>query len=252
MTNDNRLQLDERFEKCLVNKAFDIEALPTQRELLYTLTSGSSLIQIFRTMLTYIDADIQRLKSTATMTSNQCTQRYARETLCPICTTNASTNRIDESHDMNDPLCPSACRYVIKTCFNQSSNPYLAVVSIAKGYSAVIKEIERATNELKVIRVAECPRTRPVYFYSLSSGFRNCTSTSTIWSSTLRTVGTRIRSSRRRVHIRTPNHSVPYVHCHRSQANDATSFRTGIDRYISYSVNYNHPSILSLQDFLSR
>ena len=174
MTNGNRLQLDEKFEKCLVNKAFDIEALPTQRELLYTLTSGSSLIQIFRTMLTYIDADIQRLKSTATMTSNQCTQRYARETLCPICTTNASTNRIDESHDMNDPLCPNACRYVIKTCFNHSSNPYLALGSIAKGYSAVIKEIERATNELKVSRVAiaECERTRLSPFIACRATFQ--------------------------------------------------------------------------------
>ncbi len=149
MMNDNQILLDDKFQKCLVNKAFVIEALPTQRELLYILTSGSSLIQIFRTMLIYIDADIQRLKSTATMNSNQCIQRYARETLCPICvSTSSSFNQIN--NDVNEPLCENDCRYLTKTCFNQTNNPYVAFASIAKGYSAIIKDIEQAIIELKV------------------------------------------------------------------------------------------------------
>jgi len=151
MLNNNHILLDDKFEKCLVNKAFDIEALPTQRELLYILTSGSSLIQIFRTMLIYIDADIQRLKSTATMNSNQCIQRYARETLCPICVSTPSSSSFNQiNNDVNEPLCENDCRYVTKTCFNQTTNPYVAFASIAKGYSAIIKDIEQAIIELKV------------------------------------------------------------------------------------------------------
>jgi hypothetical protein len=147
MTYNNHLLLDEKFQKCLVNKAFDIEALPTQRELLYTLTSGSSLIRILSTMLTYIDADIQQLKKTATMNSNQCTQRYAREALCPIC---VSSSSFLNKNDVNEPLCEKDCRYVIKTCFNQTNTPYISFISIAKGYSSIIKEIEQAAIELKV------------------------------------------------------------------------------------------------------
>jgi Golgi nucleoside diphosphatase len=100
-------------------------------------------------MLIYIDADIQRLKSTATMNSNQCIQRYARETLCPICvSTSSSFNQIN--NDVNEPLCENDCRYLTKTCFNQTNNPYVAFASIAKGYSAIIKDIEQAIIELKV------------------------------------------------------------------------------------------------------
>jgi len=150
MLYDNHLILDEKFEKCLVNKAFDIEALPTQRELLYILTSGSSLFHIFRTMLIYIDADIQRLITTATMNSDQCLQLYARETLCPICiNTLSSFNRIS-NNDISELLCENDCQYVIKTCFNQTNNPYKAFASISKGYSNIVKEIEHAVIELKV------------------------------------------------------------------------------------------------------
>jgi hypothetical protein len=55
MITNNHLLLDNEFHKCLINKAFAIEALPAQRELLYILTSGSSLIQILHTMMIYID-----------------------------------------------------------------------------------------------------------------------------------------------------------------------------------------------------
>jgi hypothetical protein len=151
MTYDDRTSLDENFQKCLVNKAFDIEALPTQRELLYTLTSGSSLIQILRTMLMYIDADIQRLTTTSMPTTNQCTQRYARETLCPICASHSTTTDVTKKNiSTNESLCPTACRYILRTCFNQTSNPYVAFASIAKGYSSVTKDIEQAAKELKV------------------------------------------------------------------------------------------------------
>jgi hypothetical protein len=150
MLNNNQISLDEKFEKCLVNKALDIEALPSQRELLYILTSGSSLMQIFRSMLIYIDADIQRLKTAATIiNSNQCLQHYARETLCPICISSSSSNQRNDN-DITEPLCENDCQYVIKTCFNETNNPYVAFASIAKGYSAIIKEIEQAVIELKV------------------------------------------------------------------------------------------------------
>ncbi len=148
--SDNNLLLDDKFQKCLINKAFDIEALPTQRELLYVLTSGSSLFQIFRTMLIYIDADIQRLKATATMSSNQCLQGYAREALCPICgSTSSSFNQI-HNNDIREILCENDCRYFIKTCFNETNNPYVAFASIARGYANITKEIEQAVIELKV------------------------------------------------------------------------------------------------------
>ena len=151
MTYDERVPLDEKFQKCLVNKALDIEAFPSQRELLYTLTSGSSLIETLRTMLIYMDADIQRLKSIATSTSNACTQRYARETLCPICVNpSSSVDPISQATGVNESLCPNACRQVIRTCFNQTSNPYVAFASIAKGYSIVAKDIERAVVQLQV------------------------------------------------------------------------------------------------------
>jgi hypothetical protein len=141
MTNDDQLVLDEKFEKCLINKAFEIEALPAQRELLYALTSGSSLLQIVRTMLIYVDADLQRLKSSTSITTNVCTQRYARETLCSICV--SSTN-------LNTTLCPNVCRSILRTCFEQNDNPYLTFATLAKGYSAIVHEIEQALTEVKV------------------------------------------------------------------------------------------------------
>lgn len=151
MINNEEILLDDKFQKCLLNKAFEREALPKQRELLYILTSGSSLIQIFHKMLIYMDADIQRLKTTATIESNQCIQRYARETLCPICiTTSSSYNKINNHDDVNEVLCETDCRYIIKTCFNQANDPYAAFAAIAKNYSSVIKEIEQDIVELKV------------------------------------------------------------------------------------------------------
>ncbi|CAF3338000.1 unnamed protein product [Rotaria sp. Silwood2] len=152
--NDDKILLDDEFQKCLVNKAFDMEALPKQREILYILTSASSLIQIFYTMLVYIDADIQRLKTTATMNSKECIQRYAREALCPICLgTSSSFNQINNNNNNNDVsevLCKNDCRYIIKTCVNQTNDPYMEFALIAKNYSDIIKQIEQATIELKV------------------------------------------------------------------------------------------------------
>ena len=152
MSSDPHLTLDERFQRCLVTKAFDIEALPSQRQLLYTLTSISSSLQILRSMLVYLDADLQRLKSMGTWTVNQCTQRYARETLCPICLSQVSSsidsNKPNES--INQSLCPNSCRYVLRSCFNQTNNPYVAFASMAKGYATIIKEIEKSVIDLKV------------------------------------------------------------------------------------------------------
>ncbi|CAF3419703.1 unnamed protein product [Rotaria socialis] len=150
MTDDDDVILDDSFKRCLVNKAFDIEALPTQRELLYTLTSATSLIKILRTLFIYVDADIQRLKTTVTLNSQQCLQRYVRETLCPICVSTPSSS-INHDSNANDPLCENDCRYVIKTCFNETSNAYIAFASIAQGYSDVIKQIQEHAIELKVV-----------------------------------------------------------------------------------------------------
>ena len=149
MNENERLIIDEKFQRCLINKAFDIEAFPNQRELLYTVSSGSSIIKSLRMMLIYIDADIQRLKSAATMTNNQCTERYGKETLCPICVSK-------QSEEKGESLCPNACRFLIRTCFNQTTNHYMAFASLAKGYSMIIKEIEKAVLELKV----SCDRFR--------------------------------------------------------------------------------------------
>ncbi|CAF1209765.1 unnamed protein product [Rotaria sordida] len=149
--NNDQIVLDNNFQKCLINKAFDIDALPKQRELLYILTSASSIIQIFYTMLVYIDADIQRLKTTATMNSKQCIQRYARETLCPICVRTSSSFNQNNNNDIRKVLCKNDCRYIIKTCLNQTNDPYMAFASIAKNYSDIIKEIEHAVIELKLV-----------------------------------------------------------------------------------------------------
>jgi hypothetical protein len=147
MSNENDdLLLDDKFQKCLVNKAFELEALSTQRELLYILTSGSSLLKIYRTMLIYIDADIQRLKTSVTDSENQCLQIYAKESLCPICVRRSSSL----NQNIIELLCENDCQFIIQTCFNQTNNPYVAFAAIAKGYSTIIKEIEQAIIELKV------------------------------------------------------------------------------------------------------
>jgi formate dehydrogenase maturation protein FdhE len=152
MTDKPDLILNEEFQKCLVNIASDIDALPTQRELLYTLTSASSLIYILRTLFIYIDADIQRLKTTVTLNSQECLQRYVRETLCPICVSTPSLyfSSINNDNNVNEPLCENDCHYVIKNCFNETSNPYVAFSLIAQGYSSIIKQIQQSVDELKV------------------------------------------------------------------------------------------------------
>lgn len=147
MLKNIQISFNKDFERCLTNKASNIEALTTQRELLYVVTSGSSLLQLFRTMLIYIDADIQRLKTT-TIDSNPCLEYYAKETLCPICMKDSS-NQIN-NNDIDQPLCETDCQYLIKTCFNQTNNSYMEFASIAKGYSAIIKDIEHAVTGLKV------------------------------------------------------------------------------------------------------
>ncbi|CAF2721693.1 unnamed protein product [Rotaria sp. Silwood2] len=155
MTNNDDLILDDNFKKCLVTKAFDIEALPTQRELLYTLTSTTSLIEILRTLFIYIDTDIQRLKTTVTLNSHQCLQRYVRETLCPICVNKpsslSSSMNYDNNNNNNESLCENDCQYVIKTCFNETSNPYVTFAIIAQGYANIIKQIQESVVELKAV-----------------------------------------------------------------------------------------------------
>ncbi|CAF1392447.1 unnamed protein product [Rotaria sordida] len=156
MTNNNDLIFDDNFKKCLLTKAFDIDALPKQRELLYTLTSTTSLIQILRTLFIYIDADIQQLKTTVTLNSHRCLQRYVREALCPICanmpsSSSSLSSSMNYDNNINEPLCENDCHYVIKTCFNETSNPYVAFAIIAQGYATVIKQIQDSVIELKVV-----------------------------------------------------------------------------------------------------
>ncbi len=152
MTYNNDIILNDTFKTCLINKAFAIQALPTQRELLYTLTSAASLIHILRTLFIYIDADIQRLKTTVTLNSHLCLQRYVRETLCPICVNIPSSfsSSIHYDNNFNEPLCEKDCHYIIKTCFDETNNPYVAFALIAQGYKSVIKEIQESVVELKV------------------------------------------------------------------------------------------------------
>ncbi|CAF2076559.1 unnamed protein product [Rotaria magnacalcarata] len=171
--NDDSIQLDDAFQKCLVNKAFNVEALPKQRELLYILTSASSLIQIFLAMLVYIQADIQRLQTTATIDSDQCIQRYARETLCPICvsstpSSSSSSNQI--SNDISEALCENDCRYIIRTCLNETNDPYLVFASMAKNYSDILEEMEQAVIELKLVeRLAKLH----IYLYDMAVNATN-------------------------------------------------------------------------------
>lgn len=150
MSNDHNSELDEKFQKCLINKAFALEALPTQRELLYILTSASTIMRVFRTMLVYIDADIQRVKATIDTNVDECLQFYARESLCPLCIRASSSSNPMLKDDINELMCENDCQHIIRTCFNQTNNPYVAFASIAKGYAIIVKEIEQAITELKV------------------------------------------------------------------------------------------------------
>ena len=139
--------LPELLEKCLIKKAFDIEALPKERELLYTLTSGASLIHVLQNFFIYLDADIQRMNESTTLNSIQCLQRYARETLCPICV--HMPNHHDEM--INGPLCENDCQFIVKTCFDSTTNPYMSFVETIQGYRHILEQIQQATNELKLI-----------------------------------------------------------------------------------------------------
>ena len=150
MSNDHNSLFDEKFQKCLINKAFDLEALSTQRELLYILTSGSTIMRVFRTMLVYIDADIQRLTATIDTNADQCLLFYARQSLCPLCIRASVAPNPTLKDDINELMCENDCQYIIRTCFNQTNNPYVAFASIAKGYAIIVKEIEQAITELKV------------------------------------------------------------------------------------------------------
>jgi hypothetical protein len=145
MSKNLDLIFDDKLRKCLENTAADIQALPTQREVLYTITSAASLIHILRTMFVYIDADIKGLKETVIPDSEQCLQRYARETLCPIC-----VNKSSSSNNVNEPLCENDCQFLMKNCLNETNNPYTAFAVIAQGYSDVIKQIQKSIVELKV------------------------------------------------------------------------------------------------------
>jgi hypothetical protein len=173
---------DEQFQKCLTNQAFAIEALPTQRELLYTISSAASLIHILQTLFIYIDADIQRLKTTVKFDSHQCLQRYARETLCPICVSTPSS--INYNNNVNEPLCENDCHYVIKNCFNQTNNPYVAFALIAQGYSNVIKQIQESVVELKVkYDSKKIIFNFFLFYFSLLNVFRNYIFIYMIWLS---------------------------------------------------------------------
>ena len=153
MAADSDMKFDDEFEKCLIVKAFDIEALPTQRELLYTITSGASLVNILQTLFIYLDADIQRMNDTGTLNFHPCVQRYARETLCPICVGLSSSWAIGSNFDENsldEPLCENDCRYLMNMCFDQELNPYVAFAALAQSYSHVVKQVQEAVLELKV------------------------------------------------------------------------------------------------------
>ncbi|CAF3401563.1 unnamed protein product [Rotaria socialis] len=107
-------------------------------------------------MLVYIQADIQRLQRTTTIDSNQCIQRYARETLCPICVSSTSSpssfsNQINNDNDISEALCENDCRYIIRTCFNETNDPYLVFASMAKNYSDILEEMEQIVIELKLV-----------------------------------------------------------------------------------------------------
>jgi hypothetical protein len=47
-------------------------------------------------------------------------------------------------------LCEKDCHYIIKTCFDQTTNPYVAFALVAQGYTNVIKQIQESVVELKV------------------------------------------------------------------------------------------------------
>lgn len=100
-------------------------------------------------MLIYVEADIHRLKLIARIDSNQCIHRYSREALCPICVSKSSSHS-QLNNDISEALCENDCQFVIKTCFNQTNDPYLLFTSIMKNYSSILEEIEQAVIKLQV------------------------------------------------------------------------------------------------------
>jgi len=143
MSQNQDITFDHQFEKCLLSQALSSNIFPIKRELLYVLTSGSTLVQILRTMFVYIEADIERLKATTTFRSYQCLQRYADEMLCPICHNRSLTNMVEG-------LCENDCRLIIENCLNQTENPYINFAINAQGYTNITKNIQNSVNELKV------------------------------------------------------------------------------------------------------
>ena len=109
------------------------------------------------------------LKSIATINSNPCIQRYAREALCPICARTSSS-----SNQINELLCEDDCQYLTKTCFNQTDNPYVAFGSIARNYSGIIQDIEQAIIELKVSIDDEVRKKHNFFVVFLSSSSNVC------------------------------------------------------------------------------
>ena len=240
------LELDEQFQKCLVNKAFSIKALPTQPELLYTLTGGASLIHILQTLFVYLDADIQRMNETASLTSHQCIQRYARETLCPICVRSPSPWSLSNNYDdeIDEPLCENDCRYVVKTCFDQTSNPYVAFASAAQGYARVIKQIQEAAVELKVRRHwVLSPPKRTSFSHSSSNVSPKYTFISTIWWSMRRILEKPTWNCKLLVRVRIVNHSVRFNPYNQLLLNDVSSSVNGTVHCISCSVNFTALSV---------
>ena len=255
MTMDSQEVLDEPFQKCLVNKAFDIEALPTQRELLYTLTSGASLIHILQTLFVYLDADIEHMKRAGNVDSSQCIQRYARETLCPMCisTPSSMSSSVNYDNDVNEPLCEQDCRFVIKTCFDQANNPYVAFAFAAQGYSHVVKQIQEAVVELKVCEMSfrtwrvthTVKHALVVILSSLLNDSRSCIFISTIWWSMRPTLGIPTFNCKRLVRTLIVNLSVLFSLYNRSYLNDVSSSPNGTSRCITYWINFNHRSTIS-------
>ena len=137
---NSTIEFDQRFERCLKTKSSEFVVFPIQRDFLYTLTSSSVSFDIVRRTIVYLDADVERLKSSTNWSPKICSERFSRESLCPICSNSM----------LNETLCPNSCRFILKTCFNQSQNPFVAFASMAKSYAMILNEIENSIVELKV------------------------------------------------------------------------------------------------------
>ncbi|CAF1285980.1 unnamed protein product, partial [Didymodactylos carnosus] len=150
MMNDNNNEYNHRFtdefRSCLITKGFEIDVFPSQREILYILSSSSTILNILRNMLTYIESDMYRLKNDNLTIFNEnlndCTQKYSRATLCPICSSNS----------IQSPICYSDCRQFIRQCIsNSSQNPYGSYAMKAKGYAIILQEMQSSIIELNLL-----------------------------------------------------------------------------------------------------